>query len=252
MRLTVVGCAGSYPGPDSAASCYLVEAPYDDGTFRLVLDLGNGALGPLQRHTPLDEVGAVALSHLHADHCLDLCGFYVVRKYHPDGPMPRLPVYGPDGTAARMARAYDIDPDPGMTREFDFRAYPDEPFEVGPFTVTARLVEHPVSAYALRITDGRRTLAYSGDTGACGPLVEVAKDCDLLLAEASFLERSDNPHRLHMTGPDAASTAERAGAGRLVLTHIPAWHDREEVLAEARPHFSGDTSLASAGAVYDV
>jgi ribonuclease BN (tRNA processing enzyme) len=248
----VVGCAGSFPGPDSPASCYLVEAPYDGGTFRLVLDLGNGALGPLQRHTRLDEVGAVALSHLHADHCLDLCSLFVVRKYHPDGPMRRLPVYGPDGSAARMARAYDIDPDPGMSREFDFRPYPEEPFEIGPFTVTARRVEHPVAAYALRMTDGSRTLVYSGDTGPCGPLEEVAKDCDLLLAEASFLEGGDNPHGLHMTGRQAALTAERAGVGRLVLTHIPAWHDPDQVLDEAAPHYSGETLLAAPGAAYRV
>jgi ribonuclease BN (tRNA processing enzyme) len=41
MRLTVVGCSGSMPGPHSPASCYLLEA---DG-FRLVVDLGSGALG---------------------------------------------------------------------------------------------------------------------------------------------------------------------------------------------------------------
>ena len=40
MRLTMVGCSGSMPGPNSAASCYLLEA---DG-FRLVVDLGNGAV----------------------------------------------------------------------------------------------------------------------------------------------------------------------------------------------------------------
>jgi ribonuclease BN (tRNA processing enzyme) len=68
MRLTVVGCSGSMPGPDSAASCYLLEA---DG-FQLVVDLGNGALGGLQRYTALSRIDAVALSHLHADHCLDL------------------------------------------------------------------------------------------------------------------------------------------------------------------------------------
>lgn len=252
MRLTVVGCAGSYPGPESPASCYLLEAPHEGRTFRLLLDLGNGAIGPLQKHAPLDEIDAVALSHLHADHCLDLCAFYVVRKYHPDGPMRRLPVYAPEGAADRMARAYDIPPDPGMKQEFDFRRFPDEPFEVGPFTVTARRVEHPVPAYALRISDGRAAITYSGDTGPCSSLDEVAKDCDLLLAEASFVDGDDNPDSLHMTGRDAAETAERAGVGRLVLTHIPAWYSPERVLAEARPHFSGDTALAFPGAVYDV
>nr|MBA2717467.1 MBL fold metallo-hydrolase [Propionibacteriales bacterium] len=71
MKLTVVGCSGSLPGPESAASCYLLEAPYEGRTFRLLLDLGSGALGPLQRYADLAAIDAVALSHLHADHCLD-------------------------------------------------------------------------------------------------------------------------------------------------------------------------------------
>ena len=96
MRLTVIGCAGSYPGPDSPASCYLVEAEGPDATgqvrtWRILLDLGNGALGMLQRYADPLAVDAVLLSHLHADHCLDLCGFYVLRKYHPTGPQPRIP-----------------------------------------------------------------------------------------------------------------------------------------------------------------
>src|SRR5437660_3192192 len=80
MRLTVVGCSGSMPGPHSSASCYLLEA---DG-FRLVVDLGSGALGPLQRYTALERVDAVVLSHLHADHCLDMCPFWVARTYSPE------------------------------------------------------------------------------------------------------------------------------------------------------------------------
>src|SRR5699024_10546946 len=105
MRLTVVGCSGSYPGPGSPASCYLVEAEHDDRTWRILLDLGSGALGALHNHIDPLSVDAVFLSHLHADHCMDLCGYYVMRKYHPNGPQPRIPVWGPPGTAARMARA---------------------------------------------------------------------------------------------------------------------------------------------------
>ena len=124
MRLTIVGCSGSFPGPESPASCYLVEAPYDGRTFRLLLDLGSGALGALQRHADLGEIDAVALSHLHPDHCLDLCGYYVVRKYHPAGARPRLAVYGPEGTSERMARAYDLPRDQGMDEQFDFATVP--------------------------------------------------------------------------------------------------------------------------------
>lgn len=252
MRLTIVGCSGSLPGPESATSCYLLEAPYDDRTFRLLLDLGSGALGPLQQYADLESIDAVALSHLHADHCLDLCGLYVFRKFRPDGPLGPLPVYGPEGTADRMARAYDLDPEPGMRAEFDFHVYPAEPFAVGPFTVSVAPVDHPPPAVALRITDGQRTLVYSGDTGPTAALAELASGCDLLLAEAAFLARPGNPAHLHMTGREAAVTADQAAAGRLVLTHIPPWYSRGDVLAEAVPHFSGPTELAEPGARFEV
>ena len=193
FRLTVVGCSGSYPGPDSPASCYLLEAEHtsDSGetrTWRVLVDLGNGALGHLHRHVDPLAIDAVLLSHLHADHCLDLCGYYVMRKYHPTDPQPQIPVWGPAGTAERMARAYDLPLEPGMGEEFDFRPY-DGALEVGPFRVEAHEVEHPVTAYALRITAYGRTLAYSGDTEWTESLVEVARDADLFVCEAYVFEK---------------------------------------------------------------
>jgi ribonuclease BN (tRNA processing enzyme) len=256
MRLTVVGCSGSYPGPESAASCYLLEAEHtaesgESRTWRILLDLGNGSLGQLHRYADPLTIDAVFVSHLHADHCLDLCGYYVMRKYHPTGPQPRIPVWGPAGTAGRMARAYDLPADPGMTEEFDFHAY-DGPVEVGPFRVEAHRVVHPVTAYALRVTAGGRTLAYSGDSGPCEALDRVAAGADLLLAEASFETGGDNPPDLHLTGADCGRTASRAAVGRLVLTHVPPWHDPGVAEAEARAEWSGPVALARAGATYDV
>lgn len=81
MKLTVVGCSGSFPSAESACSSYLVEA---DG-FRLLLDMGNGALGELQRHIGLYDLDAIFLSHLHADHCIDMCGYFVARYYRHEG-----------------------------------------------------------------------------------------------------------------------------------------------------------------------
>src|ERR1700677_378797 len=98
MRLSVIGCSGSFPGPDSAASCYLLEA--DD--FRLVVDMGNGSLGALQRFAPLVRIDAVLLCHLHADHCVDLYPYSIARTCPPEGPQPPIPVYGPEGTAGRI------------------------------------------------------------------------------------------------------------------------------------------------------
>jgi ribonuclease BN (tRNA processing enzyme) len=252
VRLTVIGCSGSYPGPDSPASCYLVEAPYDGGTFRLLLDLGNGSLGPLQRHAPLDDIDAVVLSHLHADHCLDMCSFYVARRYLPAGPMARIPVYGPTGTADRMALAYGLDPDPGMHEEFAFTDHARGPVDLGPFTLRTVRVNHPVEAYAVRIERDGRSLVYSGDTGPCNALVELARGADLLLCEASFQDGRDTAPDLHLNGREAAEHATRAGVGRLLLTHVPPWNDPARSLAEAVAAFAGGVELARAGAVVEI
>jgi ribonuclease BN (tRNA processing enzyme) len=251
MRVTVVGCSGSYPGPESPASCYLVEADEDGRTWRVLLDLGSGALGALHRYADPLSIDAVLLSHLHADHCLDLAGYYVMRKYHPTGAQPRIPVWGPQGTADRMARAYDLPTDPGMRHEFDFREWAG-PVELGPFLVEAIPVNHPVPAFGLRISAGGATVAYSGDTGPCPALDDVARDADLFLAEASFRDIDDNPPDLHLTGTDGGAAADRAGAKRLVLTHIPPWHDPDIALAEAVAVYDGPIELARAGATYDV
>ncbi len=246
MKLTVIGCSGSIPGPDSPASCYLVEA---DG-FRLLLDLGNGALGALARHVPLESIDAVALSHLHPDHCVDLCAYYVARKYRPGGPLPPIPVYGPEGTADRLASAYGLPASPGMSGEFTFVAYPEGAFEIGPFTAQVTRVAHPVPAYAIRLTHAGSTLSYSGDTGPTEALVKIANHADVLLAEASFLDGDDNPLDLHLTGRDAGEHAARAGVGRLVLTHIPPWGDPARAQAEAASTFAGPVDLAVSGATY--
>jgi ribonuclease BN (tRNA processing enzyme) len=252
MKLTVVGCSGSCPGPDSPASCYLLEAPYEGRTFRILLDLGSGALGALQQYAALESIDAVLLSHLHADHCLDLCGFYVVRKYRPDGALPTLPVYGPAGASERICSAYDLAEGETMSGQFDFRTYREGPFTAGPFEVVASKVDHPVAAYGLRVSVGGRTLTYTGDTGPCEEVADLAKGADLLLAEASFLERGANPPNVHMTGREAAVSASDAGVRRLVITHVPPWYSRDEVFAEARPHFDGELTMASPGATYEI
>jgi ribonuclease BN (tRNA processing enzyme) len=248
-----VGCAGSYPGPHSPASCYLVECEDGNRVWRILVDLGNGALGALQRYCDPLELDAVFLSHLHPDHCLDMCGYFVLRKYHPLGHQGQVGVYGPTGVAGRLARAYDIPEDPGMTKEFQFTELTElagQPLNIGPYVVTAIPVVHPVEAFGFRITAAGKTLAYTGDTGACNNLEVLAAQADLLLAEASYLGGKNNKEGIHLTGGQAGAVAEAAGAKQLVLTHIPAWHHPATMLAEASETFAGPISLAEAGAYY--
>ncbi len=260
MRLTVVGCSGSYPGPDSPSSCYLVEADQEtaDGvrTWRILLDLGNGSLGALHHYADPLAIDAVFLSHLHADHCLDLCGYYVMRKYHPSGEQPRIPVWGPRGVAARMARAYDLPEDPGMTEQFAFGEYApaDAPAPVtcGPFVVEPVPVVHPVPAYALRVSAGGRVLTYTGDTAVCDSLDRAAAGADLLLAEASFRVGHHEPPGIHLTGRDVGRTATAGGVGQVLLTHIPPWHDPKRAYDEARTTWTGPLDLARPGEIHEV
>ena len=144
---------------------------------------------------------------------------------------------------------YDLPDEPGMTGEFDFRLH-DGPIDIGPFRIEPRRVVHPVPAYALKVTADGRSLVYSGDTGPCSALDDVAAGAHLLLAEASFQTGDDNPPDLHLTGADCGRTAAKAGVERLVLTHVPPWHDAARAEAEARAAWYGPVALARAGATY--
>jgi ribonuclease BN (tRNA processing enzyme) len=250
MRMTVVGCSGSFAGPASCASCYLLEGELDGRTWRVLLDLGSGAIGSLQRFADPLLIDAVLFSHLHPDHYFDISGLYVLWKYHPDGARPRIPVWGPEGVARQCARAYGLPKDPGMTEEFDFHEYDEQPFRLGPFTITPSRVVHPITAFGFRVEADGAVLVYSGDTGPCEELVDLATGADLLVAEAGFVESGNNPVDLHMTGKQAGAAAAEAGVSRLVLTHVPPWHDPEVSRAEASEVYDGPIDLAATGMTY--
>ncbi|NHC12859.1 MBL fold metallo-hydrolase [Motilibacter sp. E257] len=248
MRLSVAGCSGSLPGPAGPASCYLV----DSGTTRVVLDVGSGSLGPLQALTPLDAVDAVVLSHLHPDHCMDLCGWYVWARWSPAAARRgRLRVYGPAGTLERMARAYGVAPEE-MAGVFDVVELSDgDRWTTGDLQFTVAKVVHPVEAFATRVELAGASIVYSGDTGRSDALARLAADTDLLLCEASFLDGVDDdaPEGLHLTAREAGEHAAAARARHLLLTHVPPWGDPVRALAQARGAYHGPVSLARAGDV---
>lgn len=238
-----MGCSGSFPGPDSPASSYLIEA---DG-FRLLADLGSGALGALQRYCGLDEVDAIWLSHQHPDHCIDMCAYHVARELYPGGPLPPIPVYAPAGMADRLAAAHGGDGGSRMASTFDFITLAPGTLEIGPLRVTAARMHHPVETFALRAEHAGRVLAYSADTGPCPDLVTLAGGADLLLSEATFLDGPGLSGDHHLTARQAGEHATAAGAGELMLTHLMPWNDPARSLAEAAAAFGGPLSVAAAG-----
>lgn len=265
MKLTIVGCSGSFPGPASPASCYLLTAHDGVRPWRVLIDLGSGALGAAQKYMDLEDIDAIFLSHLHPDHCMDLCGLHVAVRWNPNGwHRGRIPVWGPAATADRLATAYGLELDPGMREEFDFINWQErETVTVGPFKVTPYSVNHPVpEAYALRVEvteydgtgmDRTAVLTYSGDTDSCQGLEDAALNADFFLCEAAFEEgRDDHIKDVHLTGKRAGEAAARANVKRLLLTHIPVWTDSNTVVAEAREVYTGDVAAAVAGVHYTI
>ena len=261
MRLTVLGCSGSGPGPTSPASGYLVQA----GDAHLTLDLGNGTFGALQRHLDPWALSGVVFSHLHPDHCSDFASLAVHRRYHPrpayDPVDHPLPVFAPSEAPSRFVAAYATSAaeraETHLADIFAFHRLADGGcVEVGDVTVRAGAVDHPCEAYALRVEHDGRSLVYSGDTGPCAGLVETARGADVLLCEATWPHITEwwdePPVGIHLSGRQAGEHAAAAAVGRLLITHVPAWYDAQELLAEAKEVFGGPVELVAADALYDV
>lgn len=255
MELTVIGCSGSVPGPHSVASSYLVQIP---GANPIVLDMGPGSVGVLQNYVDPGTV-TVLLSHLHADHCLDIPSWLVWRRFSPNAAQytQRALTYAPAGAAERLGRASAENPAlvDDISDTLDVRTWDpgaavtlDDTTGAVAATVTVTEVLHPPLSYGIRVdTPDGAALTYSGDTAYCEQLVSLATGSDVLLCEASWEHPGTHPESIHMSGTEAGRVATRAGVGMLVLTHIPPWTRREAVLAEARAEFAGEILLAEPG-----
>jgi ribonuclease BN (tRNA processing enzyme) len=240
----VLGCATPYPAVDNPCSGYLVTA----GGTRIWMDAGSGTLGPLQRHVRLDELDAIWISHLHADHCADLLTAYYGALYADISLRTPIPLYGPPGIADRLAGFLSNGPTRSpIESAFEVtELYDGHAATVGAVRLTTRAVEHGMPAYAVRIEAGDRSLAYSGDTAPCDNLTALAADCDVLLCEADA--PTEDP--AHHTPEQAGDTARSAAAGRLIVTHVGRSLTPAQAAAQASVRFSGPIEYASPGTTY--
>lgn len=246
MRLTVVGSAPAYTSRSGAASSsYLVE---HEGAV-LVFDMGQGSFAELWRYRRPDEVDAVFISHMHADHNIDVIPLRHWVRFDNDGRGPAL--YAPPELRERFAA---FQAEPGFLDDLAGDELGDRSFQVGALEVWAGRVTHIPNSFAFRVAvvgaDGPG-LVYSGDCGRADDLLPLVRAGDTLLCEAAFgTGPVDVP--IHLTAEQAASVAAKADAARLVLTHILDSRNGEGVRAAAAAVYSGEIEIARPGLTIDI
>jgi len=179
VKLTVVGCSPAWPNPGGAQSGYLVE-----GSGRLLLDCGPGVLPRLREQDGWPRVDAIVITHFHLDHWGDLVPWTFGAMYGPGHDAPKPELWLPPGGLAELDQFGGKFGVPGMFSDgFDAREYREgESFATCGLNVTpVRVPHYQLQTYALRVSDGASTLAYSGDSAPSPQLAEVGRDADLFL-----------------------------------------------------------------------
>jgi len=251
ISLTILGKSPSWPDTDGACSGYLIES----GGHRLLLDCGNGVLGKLRLQTGYETIDAVLVSHLHADHLLDLVPFAYVLTYGPpvrEGDAPLL--HAPPGSREAMRRLCGVfGSELLIENAFDLTEYdPADELAIGPLRARFQLVPHYIPTYAIELSDGDgRRLVFSADCGPNDELVEFARGADLLLIEATLTEPDLEDHA-HLTAEEAGDIGRRAGVERLLVTHFSADLGADSVRERAAGSFGRPVELAVDGARHDV
>jgi ribonuclease BN (tRNA processing enzyme) len=263
VRITVLGKSPSWQDIDGACSGYLIE----QGDTRLLLDCGNGVFSKLRRFVDYVDVDAVVLSHLHADHFLDLIPFAYALTYAPrqqpvpvhrwsgtDHPAhPRL--HAPTGARAVFRRVCGAwGSEELIETAFELHEYDgSEPLDVGELRLRFAEVPHFTKTHAIEVSaNGSGRFVFGADTRPTDDLVAFAHEADLLMVEATLPRPERQGPRGHLTPEEAGQHGRRAAARRLVITHFSDELDPEWARSEAERGFGGPVEVAREGAVYDL
>lgn len=263
MRITVLGKSPSWQDAAGACSGYLVQ---EDG-FGLMLDCGNGVFSKLREHRDYVDVDAVLISHLHADHFLDLVPFSYALTYAPrQQPVPvagwpgtdhpaRPDLYAPRGGSDMFRHIVACWGNEELIESaFSIQEYDaGDELKVGPFAIRFCEVPHYTRTFAVEIADaGGTRFTYSADCSPNDQLVTFARETDLLMIEGTLPRPERTGERGHLTPMEAGEHGRRAAAKRLVVTHFSDELDRGWVQAQAVEGFGGQVELARDGASYTV
>ncbi|MEW6552678.1 MAG: MBL fold metallo-hydrolase [Actinomycetota bacterium] len=249
LKVTVLGSSGGYAGPGKACSGYLLEG----GKGSLVLDLGAGALSNLLKYVPADEVGGLALTHMHYDHYVDIYGLCTARRFW-EYDLPPLPLLAPSNAPEVIKGPLQEGSRDEFMRCLDVReAYPGAVYTMAGCEITALPAEHMAAgSFIYRLTCEGQSICYTGDTDFCEALLEQARGVDLLICEATFTSQVPEKMHGHLYAAEAGRAASEAGAVMLLLTHIWPTLSAERALEDARAVFDGRCGVAVEGSAIEL
>jgi ribonuclease BN (tRNA processing enzyme) len=258
MKLTVLGKSPAWQDAGGACSGYLVSL---DGTT-ILLDCGNGVFGKLRACHDYIDIDAIFISHLHADHFMDLVPYAFGLTHAPrQQPVPvdrwpgtddpsRPPLYAPLGARDNFRTLGTTFGMENLIEDaFDLHEYdPADSIDVGPLGVSFREVPHYTQTFAIEVTEssGAR-ITYGADCRPNEALVDFATDTNLLIAEATLPRPERSGVRGHLTPAEAGEHAAAANARRLLITHISDELDPEWALGEAAGKYDGPVEIATEG-----
>jgi ribonuclease BN (tRNA processing enzyme) len=229
LKLVCIGKYGPFPKAGEGCSGYLLSHEGQNA----VLDMGCGTLSKLLLKLRVQDIDAVVLSHLHADHMGDVLtlryALEVAKKLGWRSAPLRVYLPAEPTAEAEMITSHPL---------IDARIITDGMrANICGMNVRFALMPHSVPSYAMAFEAGGRKFVYSGDTRDNENIIKFAENADLLLMEAALLSKDMTPAAQHISARDAGRIARDAGVKRLLITHIFPEYDPDDLLREARECF---------------
>jgi ribonuclease Z len=208
------------------------------GDALTLLDCGDGSIGKiLSVGSNVLDIPRIFITHYHSDHLSGLTQVVEtmgIRRRQND-----LDVYGPHGLEEYFSTVEKIT-HVATTRRFKIKLHelgPGATIDVGDFSVRTFEMDHTVPCIGYRIETADFVLAYTGDTQPCNGAIDLAKNADFLIHEATYLKKNVDSARQtkHSTAEEAGNTAKEAAAKELIMTHVnDSYETAEEMLREVK------------------
>jgi ribonuclease BN (tRNA processing enzyme) len=239
MELILLGTGTCVPRADRNSSGYVVK---DKGTI-VLLDCGPGILRRMaEAKIDFREIDVICLSHFHPDHVSDLAPFFLATKYTPDFARTRpLTLIGPTGLKEffhNLSKLYGEWLE-NLNFPLQLEEFGEDSKEFNSLTIYSKKMEHSKNSIGFRIKNSEnKSITYSGDTGFCKEIVELANETDLLLIECSFPDNRKMEE--HLTPKEVGEIAKAANVKKVVLTHLYPVFQNQDPVNQVSGIFNGE------------